>query len=331
MKQIIFMGTPDFAATILEGLVSCVEYEVVAVVTQPDRPVGRKRVLTPPAVKEVALKHSITVYQPEKLTGSAEYDDLVSIQADLIVTAAYGQFVPVELLEKPRFGAINVHASLLPKYRGGAPIHYAIWKGEAETGVTIMKMVKEMDAGDILAQMAIPINNHDDVGLMFEKLALVGKELLLDTLPRIFDRDIISNAQAPSQVTYSPTIKKEEEQLNWNQTAVEIDRHIRAFRPFPTTYTLLKGERVKIWAGTPYKEANELKLPLKKDQAAGTIIGADEQQFYVAAGENTVFAVSEYQASGKKRMPVSQFLKGTPADSLIGLCFESPDTNQAEK
>lgn len=328
MKEIIFMGTPDFAATILEGIISCVDFKVIAVVTQPDRPVGRKRVITPPAVKKIALKHSIPVYQPEVLTGSAEYDDLVTIEADLIVTAAYGQFVPVELLEKPRCGAINVHASLLPKYRGGAPIHYAIWKGETETGVTIMEMVEKMDAGDILAQMNIPINDHDDVGSMFEKLALIGKELLLDTLPRIFDQDVNPQTQNADRVTYSPTIKKEEEQLNWENNAAEIDRHIRAFRPFPTTYTRLNGERVKIWEGSPFMNLEDLNIQVKKGQAAGTIIAADEKCFYVAAGQDSVFAVAEYQPSGKKRMSVAEFLKGTPADSLVGLRFESLENNQ---
>ncbi|MBG9979795.1 methionyl-tRNA formyltransferase [Facklamia sp. DSM 111018] len=319
MKKIIFMGTPKFAATILEGLIKIVDYDIVAVVTQPDRPVGRKRLLTPPPVKEMALEHNLLVLQPEQLKESNELDELMKIEADIIVTAAYGQKIPIELLNRPEYGAVNVHASLLPKYRGGAPIHYAIWQGQEETGVTIMQMSEEMDAGAIYKQAPLPINDQDDVGILFGKLAIMGRELLLDTLPRIFDHQLQAYDQPLDQVTYAPTIKKEEEELNWQETAYEIDRHIRAFRPFPTTYTLYEGQRVKIWQAYPLQRIGELSL--LADQKPGTIIGSDEESFYVQCGQGTVLKVTEYQASGKKRMPVKNFMKGSPIEQMLGNTF----------
>lgn len=321
MKKIIFMGTPEFAATILTGLIQDVDSQVIAVVTQPDRPVGRKRVLTPSPVKEIALNHEIPVYQPEVMADSQAYQDLMALDADIIVTAAYGQLIPEPLLQAPKYGAVNVHASLLPKYRGGAPIHYAIWKGDQETGVSIMQMVKELDAGDVYAQISLPIGDQDDVGTLFKKLALIGREILIDTLQRIFDGAISPQKQDPALVSYSPTIKKEEEQINWNLSAQAIDAHIRAFRPFPTTYTLLDQERVKIWQGYPLK-ALPAGIEGVDPAQAGTIIGADSDHLYVQAGDQTVFAIEEYQPAGKRRMSVTEFLKGTPAQQMIGRHFD---------
>lgn len=321
MKKIIFMGTPEFAATILTGLIQDVDSQVIAVVTQPDRPVGRKRVLTPSPVKELALNHEIPVYQPEVMADSQAYQDLMALDADIIVTAAYGQLIPEPLLQAPKYGAVNVHASLLPKYRGGAPIHYAIWKGDQETGVSIMQMVKELDAGDVYAQISLPIGDQDDVGTLFKKLALIGRELLIDTLQRIFDGVISPQKQDPALVSYSPTIKKEEEQINWNLSAQSIDAHIRAFRPFPTTYTLLDQERVKIWQGYPLEDLPAGIEGVDSAQA-GTIIAADSDHLYVQAGDQTVFAIEEYQPAGKRRMSVTEFLKGTPAQQMIGRHFD---------
>jgi len=174
MTSIVFMGTPQFAAPILASLID-EKYDVLAVVTQPDRKVGRKHVLTASPVKQVALAHDILVLQPEKISGSPEMQKVIDLQPDLIVTAAFGQFLPTKLLKAAQIGAINVHGSLLPKYRGGAPVQYSIMNGEAETGITIIYMVKKMDAGDMLAQRAIPITPEDDTGTMFEKLSVVGR------------------------------------------------------------------------------------------------------------------------------------------------------------
>ncbi|MDO4432774.1 MAG: methionyl-tRNA formyltransferase [Aerococcaceae bacterium] len=310
MKKIIFMGTPQFAAEVLTGLLNS-PYEIIAVVTQPDRPVGRKRILTESPVKQLAKSHQIPVYQPEKLSGSPEMETLMKLGADLIVTAAYGQFLPTKLIESTPYTAINVHASLLPKYRGGAPIHYAIWRGERETGVSIMYMTRQMDAGDVLAQRSCMIEQTDDVGLLFEKLATIGRELLLDTLVRLFNHEITAVKQDESQVIFSPQITKEQEQIHWEQSASQVDCHVRAFRPFPTTYTWLDGNRVKIWAGAPFDYQGE-------NAPVGTIVAVKRQQLIVQCGQQTYYAIQEWQESGKKRMTIEEYLKGNAISDIVG-------------
>lgn len=190
MKKVVFMGTPQFSVPILEALVEDDSIQIDAVVTQPDRKVGRKKVLTAPPVKETAVKHDLKVLQPEKIAGSEEMETIIDLNPDLIITAAYGQFLPEVLLEAPKYKSINVHASLLPKYRGAAPIHYAVWNGDQQTGVSIMYMTKQMDAGDVLAKRLINIERSDDTGQLFEKLSYVGRDLLIDTLPKIFEETI---------------------------------------------------------------------------------------------------------------------------------------------
>lgn len=313
MKKIIFMGTPQFAVEILAGLLQS-PYEVIAVVTQPDRPVGRKKVLTPPPVKQLALAYDIPVYQPEKISGSPELEELMGLGADLIVTAAYGQFIPTCLINSTPYTAINVHASLLPKYRGGAPIHYAIWNGDSETGVSIMYMTRQMDAGDVLAQRPCIIEKTDDVGMMFEKLAIMGRELLLDTLVKLFSNEITAVKQDPELVTFSPQITKEQEQLDWTQTAERIDCHVRAFRPFPSTYTYLDNARVKIWTGQP------IDYPSSAAEV-GTIVAIKRNQLVVQCADNTHYAISEWQESGKKRLTIEEYLNGNTAESIIGKQF----------
>lgn len=303
------MGTPEFSATVLKGILGA-GYEVIAVVTQPDRPVGRKRILTAPPVKQVALEYGIKVYQPEKLSGSLEMAELLTLDADLIVTAAYGQFVPTKLLKFPPYKAINVHASLLPKYRGGAPIHYAIWEGETETGVSIMYMEREMDAGDILSQATTPIGFHEDVADLFERLAIVGRDLLLETLPRLFNNEIVPIVQNIEQVTYSPTISKEQEQIDWTQSAMQIHNHVRAFRPFPSTYTLWNNVRLKILEGEPVDFSSTKVEP-------GTVVAVENNRLIVQCGEG-YYGISSLQPSGKKRLSVPEFLNGIPASMIIG-------------
>ena len=318
--KIIFMGTPEFGATILEGLLST-NHTVVAVVTQPDRPKGRKRILTPPPVKEVALKNDIPVYQPEKISGSKESFELRDMEADLIVTAAYGQFVPTYLLESVNKYAINVHASLLPKYRGGAPIHYAIWKGDQVTGISIIEMVKEMDAGDILFQASIPIEKTDDVGNQFRKLAVLGRDSLIEFLPQIEKDSFKRLPQDLEQVSFSPNIPKELEQINWFETAWQIDCHIRAFRPFPTTYTILLGKRIKIWQG------QEVQFISHEPCQPGRILAIQDGQIIVSCGQNTYYAISSWQETGKKRVDIKDYLNGVQAEELLGQQFESRKTH----
>ena len=314
MTKIIFMGTPAFSVPILNGLVE-EGYEVLRVVTQPDRPVGRKKVLTPPPVKEAALEHGIKVLQPEKISGSEEMAELMSLEADLIVTAAFGQFLPEALLEAPKLGAINVHASLLPKYRGGAPVHYSIINGDEKTGVTIMRMVKKMDAGDMLAQESLPISKTDDVGSMFDKLSLLGKEMLLTMLPSFLEGNIEEIPQNEAEVTYSPNISREEEQVFWEKSATLIDCQVRGMRPWPVAFTTYQETRVKLWDVTPLLEEETTEAP-------GTIIKINKKNFWVASGEGTVLQINELQPAGKGRLKAVEYLNGVGRSMEVGQTFE---------
>lgn len=295
------MGTPAFSVPILEGLIEQ-NYEILAVVTQPDRPVGRKKVITPTPVKEAAVKHDLLVLQPEKISGSPEMEKIIGLEPDLIVTAAFGQFLPEKILQAPKLGAINVHASLLPKYRGGAPVHYSIIEGEKETGVTIMEMIKKMDAGDILSQRAIPITKKDDVGTMFDRLSLVGKELLLDTLPKIIANEITPIPQDESQVTFSPNITREQERIDWHKTAEQVDNQVRGMRPWPTAFTTYKEINWKLWDVTPLTEQTEAE--------PGTIIHRGKKELWIACGKGTVLAINTIQPSGKGKLVIQDFLNG---------------------
>lgn len=309
MTNIIFMGTPDFSATVLKGLLESKQYEILAVVTQPDRAVGRKKEIRMTPVKELALDYGLPVYQPEKLSKSAELDSLVNLNADGIVTAAFGQFLPSKLLDSVCF-AVNVHASLLPKYRGGAPIHYAIINGDKEAGVTIMEMVKEMDAGDMIAHRAIPIEETDNVGTMFEKLALVGRDLLLDTLPSYLSGDIKSVPQDKNQVTFSPNISPEEERIDWTKTNRQIFNQIRGMYPWPVAHTLLNGERFKIYEATPVEGAGQ----------SGEILAIGKKELIVAAGEGAL-SLKTVQPAGKPKMAIVDFLNGLGRQLSVGDFF----------
>lgn len=303
------MGTPDFSVPILEALIAA-DYEIAAVVTQPDRPVGRKKILTPTPVKEAALKHGLLVLQPEKISGSEELAKIIELQPDLLVTAAFGQFLPQKLLDVPTYGAINVHASLLPKYRGGAPVHYALIRGEKETGVTIMYMEKKMDAGAILRQRSLEITEKDDVGTLFKRLSRLGRDLLMDTLPDLLAGKITPIQQDEEKVTYSPNIKAEEEIIEWTKTAKEIDWKVRGMRPWPGAYTFLKDKRLKIWDVTPLEEQTS-ELP-------GIIIRIEKEAIFVACGENTVLQLNELQPAGKSKMTAKAFLSGVGSQLTVG-------------
>ena len=310
MTNIIFMGTPDFSATVLKGLLESKQYEILAVVTQPDRAVGRKKEIRMTPVKELALDYGLPIYQPEKLSKSAELDSLMNLNADGIVTAAFGQFLPSKLLDSVNF-AVNVHASLLPKYRGGAPIHYAIINGDKEAGVTIMEMVKEMDAGDMIARRAIPIEETDNVGTMFEKLALVGRDLLLDTLPSYLAGDIKPIPQDVRQVSFSPNITPEEERIDWTKTNRQIFNQIRGMYPWPVAHTLLNGERFKIYEATPVEGAGQ----------PGEILAIRKKELIVAAGEGAL-SLKTVQPAGKPKMTIVDFLNGLGRQLLVGDFFD---------
>lgn len=294
------MGTPQFSVPILKELNK--EYDVAAVVTQPDRPVGRKRKIVKTPVKAAAEELEIPVLQPEKLSGSEEMDAIVKLAPDFIITAAYGQFLPTKLLDAAKIAAINVHGSLLPKYRGGAPVQYAIMNGDQETGITIMYMVKGMDAGDIISKRAIPITKQDDTESMFAKLSIVGRDLLMETLPKIISNDINPIKQEESQVVFSPNIKRSEEVLDFKQTAFQLDCKIRALRPDPIAFALVEGKRFKIW--------NAEVVEAKTELDPGKVFLKDKHHLQIAAGEGTVLQLNEVQPAGKPKKMITDFLNG---------------------
>ncbi|MBY4635154.1 methionyl-tRNA formyltransferase [Streptococcus suis] len=306
MTKLIFMGTPAFSATVLRGLLADGNYNIMAVVTQPDRAVGRKKVIQMTPVKEVALEYNLPVYQPEKLSGSQEMDELMNLGADGIVTAAFGQFLPTKLLNSVDF-AVNVHASLLPKYRGGAPIHYALINGDERAGVTIMEMVKEMDAGDMISSDSIAIEESDNVGTLFEKLAVVGRDLLLQTLPAYIAGDLKPVTQNPEQVTFSPNIQPEEEVLDWNKTARQLFNHIRGMYPWPVSHTYWQGERFKI------QEAVEA----EGEGPVGQVIARSKKELIIATGQGAL-SLKTVQPAGKPKMTIADFLNGAGRDIAVG-------------
>jgi methionyl-tRNA formyltransferase len=310
MTKIVFMGTPDFSVPVLRKIIED-GYDVVAVVTQPDRPVGRKRVLTPPPVKVEAEKHGIPVYQPEKIKDPQEYEKILALQPDLIVTAAFGQILPKEILDAPRYGCINVHASLLPELRGGAPIHYAILQGKKKTGITIMYMVEKLDAGDILTQVEVPIEEDDHVGSLHDKLSEAGAELLSQTIPKLLRGEIEPIPQNDEEATFAYNIKREQEKIDWSKNGEDIYNHIRGLHPWPVAFTTLAGNVLKIWWGVKY--------PLNHKSTPGEIVKVEEDGFVVATGNEIGIKITELQPAGKKRMEAKDFLRGAGSQITIGM------------
>ena len=240
--KIIFMGTPEFAVPILKSLIE--NYNIVLVVSQPDKKIGRKQILTSTPIKEIAIKNNIEVFQPEKIREN--YQKIIDLKPDIIITCAYGQIIPKEILKCPRLGCINVHASLLPKLRGGAPLHHAIIDGYKETGITIMYMDEQMDTGDIINKKSIEILNNDTVGSIHDKLMIFGRDLLLETLPSIIEETNNRIKQNNEEATYAYNIKREEEHIDFNKTVDEIDRLIRGLNPWPLANIIINDEEIKI-------------------------------------------------------------------------------------
>ncbi|MBN8199533.1 methionyl-tRNA formyltransferase [Bacillus sp. NTK034] len=309
MTKIVFMGTPDFSVPILKQIIKD-GYEVIGVVTQPDRPVGRKKVHTPPPVKVEAVKLGIPVYQPEKIRKPEELEKVLALKPDLVVTAAFGQILPKELLDAPKFGCINVHASLLPELRGGAPIHYSILQGKEKTGITIMYMAEKLDAGDILTQAEVPITEKDTVGTLHDKLSAAGSKLLSETLPMLLNGELTPIRQNDEEATFAYNIKREQEKIDWGKTGEEIYNHIRGLNPWPVAYTTFDGKVIKIWNSEKVKSAESIK--------PGTIIRLEEDGIVVAAGNETSIKITELQPSGKKKMPAEQFLRGSGSHLTAG-------------
>ena len=301
-KKIVFMGTPKFAVSVLEMLIK--NYRVELVITQPDKKVGRKKVLTPPPVKVVALENNIKVLQPEKISTDEEtYNTLKELNPDIIITAAYGQLVPEKILEIPEFKCINVHGSLLPKLRGGAPIQYSILEDHGKTGITIMYMVKKLDAGDMISKVEVDILDSDNYETLHDKLSIAGCELLNETLPKIFNGDISPEKQDDTEATFARNILREDEKINWNTSAREVFNKVRALDPTPGAFTYLEGNVLKIWSS----EVIDISAEVNFDKV-GIIIKQDKKYIYVLCGNGTVLKVKELQVSGKKRMPVVNFL-----------------------
>lgn len=323
--RVVFMGTPDFAVPSLRVLLE-EGYQVVLAVTQPDRPKGRKRVLTPPPVKEEALSAGIPVFQPERMRREEAIRHVAEYKPDLIVTAAFGQLLPKAVLELPRFGCINVHASLLPKYRGGAPIHHAVMAGEKETGVTLIYMAAGLDTGDMISRVAIPIEDEDNTGVLFDKLAREGAELLRRTLPELLAGRIQAEPQKHEEAILAPNIRREDEFVDWNRPSRMVWNHIRGLSPWPVASTTWNGEIFKLWAARlpePGKAGGTPALP-------GTVLAVEDQGILVMAQDGPVL-LTEVQPAGKKAMPVSQFRMGStmkPGDVLGQK--EAADENKPE-
>ncbi|KKK39614.1 methionyl-tRNA formyltransferase [Mesobacillus campisalis] len=310
MTKIIFMGTPDFSVPVLQRIIKD-GYDVIAVVTQPDRPVGRKRVLTPPPVKVEAEKHGIPVYQPEKIRRHEELEPILALNPDLVVTAAFGQILPKALLEAPKHGCINVHASLLPELRGGAPIHYAIINGEKKTGITIMYMAEKLDAGDILTQAEVSIADTDNVGTLHDKLSTVGADLLSETIPKLLEGKLTPIKQNDEEATFAWNIKREQEKIDWSKAGSAIYDHIRGMNPWPVAYTTLDGSVIKVWKAA--------KVAAKDTAEPGTILAVEEDGFVVSTGDDTALKIMELQPAGKKKMEAGQYLRGAGSFIKRGL------------
>ncbi|UFU00980.1 methionyl-tRNA formyltransferase [Radiobacillus kanasensis] len=307
MKRVVFMGTPDFAVPVLHQLAK-EDVEVVLVVTQPDRPKGRKKILTPPPVKVAAEELGIPVFQPEKI--KEDFEKVLEYKPDLIVTAAFGQILPKPLLEAPVLGCINVHASLLPELRGGAPIHYAILQGKSETGITIMYMVEKLDAGDIITQASLPIEQTDHVGTLHDKLSQLGAQLLHDTLPGLFEGKWTPEKQDEEKATFASNIKREQEKLDWKKPHTEVYNHIRGLHPWPVAFTYYQGKGMKVWWGEEVAHSYE--------ESPGTVVEVKEDGFVVVCGNQKGIKITELQPSGKKRMKASDFLRGVGNQLQVG-------------
>lgn len=304
-KKIVFMGTPDFAVNILEGLIDN-GYNVVLVVSQPDKMVGRKRELRNTPVKECALKNGIEVYQPINIKN--EYDKIVEVNPDIIITCAYGQIIPKVLIDLPELGCVNVHASLLPKYRGGAPIHKVIMNGESKTGVTIMYMDVTMDTGDIISCSEVDILDSDNVGTLHDKLALCGSNLLLETLPSILDKSNGRVKQDHDNASYGYNVSRDEERIDFSKSSREVFNHIRGLNPWPMAYCLVNGEEFKVL---------DSKMVVDNSRVmTGHILNSSKKELIVKTSDGAI-SLLVIKPFGKKIMNVSDYLNGVNKEDLV--------------
>ncbi len=308
--RIIFAGTPDFAACHLRSLLAS-GHQVVAVYTQPDRPAGRGRQLSPSPVKQLATEHQLPVYQPESLKTEQAKAELATINADLMVVVAYGLLLPKAVLDTPRLGCINVHASLLPRWRGAAPIQRAIEAGDSETGVTIMQMDEGLDTGDMLLKASCPIAADDTAGSLHDRLAELGMPALKQTLDQLAAGTATPQAQDNKHSNYARKISKPELLIDWSEPALAIERKVRAFNPFPITYTMLGKDRIKIWKA--HTQAGCSADP-------GTICQADKQGIVIGCGKNSL-CVTQLQLPGGKALDVAAVMNSKAELFSVGTCL----------
>lgn len=304
--KVVFMGTPDFSVPVLEGLIE--NYHVVGVVSQPDRKVGRRQEVVYSPIKELALKHDILVFQPEKI--KTDYEDILALEPDIIITCAYGQIIPKEVLNYPKYGCINVHASLLPKLRGGAPIHHAIIDGYDKTGITIMYMDEAMDSGDIISQREVVIDKEDTMESLHDKLRIVGKELLLSTLPSILDGTNQRIKQDTSEVTYAYNIKREEEYLDFSKSSLELYNQIRGLCPFPGSSCVIGEKEFKVYFARIEKIDTSDKKP-------GEVLHIYKDGLGIATSDYELVLL-DIKPFGKRRMLASSFVNGINKNDYIG-------------
>lgn len=301
--KIVIMGTPDFAVPVLEMLIA--NYDVVLVVTKPDKPVGRKQILTPSPIKEVALKHQIPVFQPIKIR--EDYEAILEVKPDLIITCAYGQIIPKVVLDAPTIACLNVHASLLPKYRGGAPIHKALMDGAKETGITLMYMDVGMDTGDMIAKKVLKIEDSDNVGTLHEKLSKMGADLLKEELPNILNGTNHREVQNESEATYAYNIKREEEHLDFSKLGLELINQIRGLNPWPTAHFVLNDKEYKVL------EANFVK---KGTKDPGIIVDITKDAIGISCQDGIIY-ITKIKPFGKSIMNTKDYLNGISKEKIL--------------
>ena len=305
--RLIFAGTPEFAAQALSAIIEA-GHEVALVLTQPDRPAGRGMTLQPSPVKKLALAHGIEVFQPLTLKDAEAQAKVAGVAAEVMVVAAYGLILPQLVLDMPKFGCINIHGSLLPRWRGAAPIQRALLAGDAETGVCIMQMEAGLDTGPVLLRGAFPIEANDTTASLHDQLAGMGARLVVEALGHL---PLVAEVQPQEGVTYAHKIEKAEALIDWQRSATELDRHIRAFNPFPGAQALFKGQTIKLWQAMPVAGSGKI----------GQVLAVDRKQIVIACGEGAL-AIQELQKAGGKRLPVQQFLAGNSLQ--VGDCFDLP-------
>ncbi|MCK8074337.1 methionyl-tRNA formyltransferase [Vibrio sp. 1CM23M] len=306
--RVVFAGTPDFAARHLAALLSS-EHEVVAVYTQPDRPAGRGKKLTASPVKNIALENNIPVYQPENFKSDEAKQELAELNADIMVVVAYGLLLPQVVLDTPRLGCINVHGSILPRWRGAAPIQRSIWAGDKETGVTIMQMDIGLDTGDMLSIATLPIEATDTSASMYEKLAGLGPDALVECLADIASGKAVAEKQDDELANYAKKLSKEEARINWSDEAAHIERCVRAFNPWPMSHFEAAENSIKVWQSRVAEQTS--------DKPAGTILQADKTGIYVATGQG-VLVLEQLQVPGKKAMSVQDILNSRASWFEVG-------------